>query len=173
MLKKVNIRSTLTYGLIGAVAFCIPIFFYIQSANYEDSWLLYLGSFFFMIVASIYTMQDSKKRRNNESTIALVFSSHLTTITGIILSCIICLLMLIIFVPGYLGDGPADKVLTQEPANTIKDKTNGLSVKIFLTATVINFAAASFCGIVLPFIMKGNQTEDAKEPVPLHQSGAK
>jgi multisubunit Na+/H+ antiporter MnhC subunit len=173
MLKKINIRSTLLYGLAGAVAFCIPVFFYIQSANYKDSWLLYLGSFLFMGVAAIHIMQDSKERRNNESTVSLVFSSHVTTIVGILIACIICFLMLAIFVPGYLGHGTTDKVLTQEPANTIKDRTNGLSFKIFLTATVINFAAGSFCGIVLPFTLKRNQTEDSKEPVPLHQAGAK
>jgi len=173
MLKKVNIRSTLIFGLIGAIAFCIPVFFYIQSANYKDSWLLYLGSVLFMIVAAIFTMQDSKKRSNNESTVSLVFSSHVTTIVGIILSCAICFLMLILFVPGYLSQGTTEKVLTQAPANTITDKTNGLSVKIFLTATVINFAAGSFCGIIFPFSMKRNQTQDAREPAPLHQSGIK
>ena len=171
MLKKINLRSTLISGLIAAILFCILVFFHIRSANYKNSWLLYFGSFLFMIVIWIHTMQDSKKRRNNESTVALVFASHMATLAGIIISCGICLLMLIILVPGYLDQGTAGKILTQAPANTVYDKTHGLSLQIFLSATLINFSVGSFCGIVLPFYLKRNQTRDLKEPTPLHQHG--
>ena len=170
MLKKINLRSTLISGLIAAILFCIPVFFHIRSANYKNSWLLYFGSFLFMIVIWIHTMQDSKKDGIMKVQ-WLVFASHMATLAGIIISCGICLLMLIILVPGYLDQGTAGKVLIQAPANTVYDKTHGLSLQIFLSATLINFSVGSFCGIVLPFYLKRNQTRDLKEPTPLHQHG--
>jgi hypothetical protein len=173
MFQKVNIRATIIAAITGAIMFCVPVAIYISQATYRATWLLYLGSFLFFIVMWVHTMLDSKHRRNNESTVALVFASHTATIAGIILSCIICFLLLVMMVPGYLHPGEADKVLTGEPANTIIDKTDGLSFDIFFAATFINFSVGSFTGIVLPFYMKRNQTRDRRKPTPFHQEGAK
>ncbi len=173
MFKKVNFFATLVTSLAGGVLFSVPVFFFIRDNAYTESWLLYLGSFLFLTVIWIHTVRENKKRREDESTVALIFISHVATIAGIIISCIICFLLLVTMVPGYLDSGMADKVLTGEPANTIKDKTDGLSFDIFFAATVINFAVGSFAGIILPFYTKRTQTKDSKEPTPLHQYGVK
>ena len=173
MWKKLNLRATLIAGALAAFLFSIPAFFYIRSSNYNLTGLLYVGSFLFMAVIAIHTLRDNKKRAENESTVALVFNSHMATITGVIISCILCLIMLVFMVPGYLEPGMADKVLTNEPANTIKDKTDGLSFDVLLAAALINFSVGSFVGIILPFYSKRNQTRDSREPTPLHQEGSK
>ena len=173
MLQKVNIRSTIIAAILGAIVFCVPVAIYISQATYRSTWLLYLGSFLFFIVMWVHTMLDSQNRKNNESTVALVFASHMATIAGIVLSCLVCFLLLVIMVPGYLQPGEADKVLTGEPANTIIDKTDGMSLDIFMAATIINFSVGSFAGIVLPFYMKRNQTRDKRSPTPFHNKGAK
>lgn len=174
MLRKVDIRSTLITGALGAILFCIPVFIYLRLANYDESWLLYLGSILFMIVMWVHTMRDSKKRaNNNESTVALVFASHVATITGVIFSCLLCFLLLVLLVPGYMQSGGADTVLEDAPANMVQDKTEGLSFSVFMAATVINFSVGSFAGIILPFYLKRNQTRDSKSPAPLHQHGKK
>ncbi|HEY0433389.1 MAG TPA: hypothetical protein VGC95_05925 [Chitinophagaceae bacterium] len=173
MLRKVNLRRTLLYGFISAIVFCIPTFFFIRSADYNQAWLLYVGAFLFMIIAWYQTIEDSSKRRNSESTISLVFASHVTTIAGIFLACVFCFLMLVILVPGYLSFGTAGKVLKDAPANNLAAHTRGLSGHVFFAATIFNFSVGSFAGIVLPFYMKWNQTRDSKEPAPLHQSGSK
>ena len=173
MFKKVDLQATLQYGAIAAVAFCIPVFFFIQQAKYAGAWLLYLGSFLFMSIVAFHLIKDSKKRGDNESTAALVFASHMVTIAGIIIACVICFLLLSIFIPGYLGKGMADKLLTGEPANSLKDKTDGLSIDVFMAATIINFSVGSFVSIIFPFYLKRNQTRDDREPKPLHQQGRK
>lgn len=172
LLNKVNIRATLITGVIAAFLFSIPVFIYLNEATYRSSWLLYSGSFLFLIVIWLHTFFDSQRRQHNESTVALVFNSHLATITGIIFSCLLCFLLLVIMVPGYLSPGMADKIQTGEPVNTIKDKTGGLSFEVFMAATFINFSVGSFTSIVLPFSLKRNQAKDAKEPTPLHQRGS-
>jgi hypothetical protein len=165
---KVNIRATVITGVIAAILFCIPVFFYVHFAEYRQTWRLYLGSFLFFGTIWIHTMIDSKKRDENESTVALIFSSHMATLAGIILSCIICLLLLIVMVHGFLGPGEPAKVLTGEPANTISGRMDGLSFDILMAATFINFSVGSFASIVLPFYLKRNQTKDQREPTPFH-----
>lgn len=173
MFRKIDVRSTAIAATIAAVLFSLMACVYILNANYTMSWLLYIGNVLFGIVMWIHTLRDNKKRGENESTVALVFSSHVATIAGIILSCVLCFLLLVILVPGYLGGGMADKTLTNEPVNIVKDKTDGLSFEIFLAATIINFSAGSFTGIILPFYSKRNQTRDQRDPAPLHQKGTK
>jgi hypothetical protein len=173
VLKKVNLRSTIITALLAAILFCIPVYFYIRLANYTKSWLLYMGCFFFFAVMFASTIRENKNRGENESTVALVFVSHVTTIAGVFFSCLLCFLLLVLMVPGYLEPGMAGKVLINEPANTIIDKTQGMSFEIFMAATIINFSVGSFSGIILSFYTKRNQTKDSREPTPLHQAGKK
>lgn len=171
MIKKMNLVSSFTYGAIAAVLACIPIFFYIRDASYTQSWLIYVGSFFFAIVIAIHTLRENKKRGGNESTVFMVAESHVTTLIGVVIACIICFLLLTALVPGYLSEGPAGKVMTDAPANSQEDKTNGLSFKVFMGAILFNFSMGSFVGIVFPFYSKRNQKKDSREPAPLHQKG--
>ena len=159
-------------GLAGFV-FSIPALIYIVRASYESSWLLFLGSFLFLIVIWIHTFRDSSKRQHNESTISLAFASHVTTLVGVVVASLLAFILLTILVPGYLSPGMAEKTLADVPVNNIHDKTNGLSFEIFMAATVINFSVGSFTGIVLPFAVKRNQKKDARDPAPLHQQGSR
>jgi hypothetical protein len=173
MFRKVNWKHSLTFGGIAGLLFCIPAFVYIQRASYNDSWLLYLGSmlFFLVIVADILVF--NKKRGGNDSTVAMVFESHMTTLIGVLTSLLICLILLMIMVPGFFHSGMADKQLTDAPANTIHDKTNGLNFKVFALALIANFSFGSFASIIFPFTAKRNQMGDRRDPAPLHQAGRK
>jgi hypothetical protein len=173
MFSKVNWRSTIIAGAIAALLYCITAFIYIQQADYTQSWILFLGAGLFFFTMAIHTVKESRKRGGNESTVALVFESHVTTIVGIILSSVICFILLSILVPGYLEPGITDKVLANEPRDSIADKTNGLSFNVFIGATVLCFSGGSIAGITIPFYAKRNQTKDNREPVPLHQHGRK
>jgi hypothetical protein len=173
MFRKIDFKSSIISATIAAVLFCIPVYIFIQRADYRESWLLYMGSFLFFIVMWIHTLHDSKKRQDNESTVALVFASHVVTIMGIVIAAFLSFLLLVMLVPGYLDSGMAEKQLTNEPVNIIHDKTDGLSFEVFFAATIINFSVGSFTGIVLPFYTKRNQVTDKKDPAPLHQRGAK
>jgi multisubunit Na+/H+ antiporter MnhC subunit len=172
MFKKLDIKATLIAGGLAALLFCIPAFIYLRNAYYPDTWLLYLGSFFFLVVIWLHTMRENKKRGFNESTVAMIFNSHMATITGVLISAVVCFLLLIVMVPGFFSRTP-DKELTGEPANMITGATDGLAFQVFLAAIVINFTVGSFAGIVLPFYEKRNQTKDRREPTPFHQKGTK
>src|SRR5688572_30021065 len=115
LLRKVNLWATLISGGIAGVAFSIPVFFYIIYAEYRASWLLYLGCFLFFLVIWVHTLTDSRRRSHNESTVALVFASHMATLTGIAVACLLSFLMLSTMIHGYLTSHVPDKVLTGEP----------------------------------------------------------
>ena len=64
-----------------------------------------------------------------------------------------------VLVPGFFGSGPADKVLTDLPAES-HGKTHGLLFMIFLNALIGNAAAGSFVAIILAYYAKPDQTKD-------------
>ncbi|MET0394059.1 MAG: hypothetical protein ABW019_12995 [Chitinophagaceae bacterium] len=140
---------------------------------YRASWLLYAGSFLFFVVMWMHTLHDCRQRGYNESTVAMVFGAHVATVLGVLLATFFSFLLLVAFVPGFLHAGMAHKTLAGEPVNVIHDKTNGLSFQVFFAATIINFSAGSFSGIILPFYASRDQVRDPGDPAPLHQRGVK
>jgi len=155
-------------GALAAFVFSIGVFLYILDTTYAETWLVYLGSFLFFLVILINLILFTKRHGRNSNTVTMVFSSHVTTIIGVIISCLFSFVLLSIMVPGYLDNGPAGTVSPDTPINAVHDKTNGLSFRIFIGATIFNFAFGSFVGIIFPFSLKRNQTKDSGEPYPLH-----
>ena len=172
MFKKINWLSSFRSATIAALLFCIPAFIYIKRADFTTSWVLFMGSILFLFAMAFFTFRENKKRGGNESTVTLVFAAHVTTIIGVLIACAVCFLLLVLLVPGYLQPAPAQKLLVNEPASVVMDKTNGLSFNLFLAATVLNFAGGSIAGITVPFYAKRNQTKDNREPLPLKNDTA-
>ena len=173
MFRKVNFFRTFMSAVIAAMVFIVPVYFFIRDGLYGESWLLYFGSFLFLVVIWIHTLRENKIRGENESTVAMVFNSQMATIAGIILASIFSFILLSIMVPGYLASGLPARSLVGEPANVIKDKTDGLSFEVFFAATVINFSVGSFTSIILSFYSTRNQIDGTKDSSPMHNYGHK
>lgn len=69
-----------------------------------------------------------------------------------------------VLIAGYLNSGNTDKALTDAPPNTILDKTNGLSFKIFINAILLNFFTGSFVEITFPFMLKVSRPKIPRSP---------
>ncbi|RYY58641.1 MAG: hypothetical protein EOO05_15770 [Chitinophagaceae bacterium] len=150
LFRKTMWKPALLTALIAGVLYAISVGIYIYHANYEQTWILYVGSFAFMIVMYYHVMRDSRLRGHNESTVTLVFNSHVATIAGVLIACVLSYLILAVAVPGYIRSLQADRTLEGEPVNTIHDSTDGLSFNVFMAATVINFSVGSLNGKIIP-----------------------
>ena len=156
MNKPFNPKPYLIYGLVAAVVYCIAVIIFLSNPDFSQGWLLYLGNllFLFVIVAFLYAF--NRKRSENAGTLAMLTAGHIATVAGIVISCILAFILLVIMVPGWPGG--SDKVLTGEP--TSYDTTRGLSFMVFATAVIGNFAAGSFVSIIFPFALKADQTRE-------------
>jgi hypothetical protein len=167
MFKRIDVWINLRNGIIAGVLFSICVFAYIRETDYIDSWLVYVGSFLFFVVIVIDILLFNNRRGKNANTVTMIFSSHVTTIIGVLAACIISFILLSFLVPGYYGSGQTEVAAQDAPTNTIHDKTNGLSWRVFMGATIFNFSLGSFAGIIFPFTIKRNQLKKS-EPFPLH-----
>lgn len=169
MFRKIDWRYSIVSAVIAATLFCICAFIYITKADYSVSWILFLGSVLYFFTVATVTVMDNFKRGGNESTVAMVFASHVITILGILISAIVCLIMLTVIDPGTMGFGAPEKVMTGNPPSSIQGRTGGLVFRIMFAAVVLNFFGGSIAGVTIPFYSKRNQTKDDKAPTPLEK----
>jgi hypothetical protein len=172
MFKNINIRTNLKFGAIAALLFGIPVYAYILDNTYTKSWLIYLGSALFCGVITVYTLFYNKTKDGNANTVQMIFTSLVTVVIGVVLSCLLCFVMLAIMVPGYLGTGAPGNISSDAPVNTVHDKTNGLSFRVFVGALLINFFFGAFAGSLLSFSAKRDQTRNSGNPGQVHKEGA-
>lgn len=154
MNKPFNPKPYLVYGLLGAIVYCIPVAVFLSDPGFRNAWLLYLGNLLFLFAIVAFLFRFNKKRSENASSLVMLAAGHIATAAGIIISCILAFLLLVILVHG------ADDVLS--------DKTRGINFMVFATAIIGNLSTGSFVSIVFPFALKADQT---REQVPRREQG--
>ncbi len=156
-MPKINFPTYLIFALAAALVYCIPVFIFIQLANFTQTVLLYLGNFLLMGVITLFLFYVSRKKDDNSSALTLMMGGEITVLLSIVLACLLSLILLLILVPGLFHSGDAGKFLSNAPATTIQGNTNGLAFMVFLNAVIGNLFAGSFVSIILPFSLKKEQ----------------
>lgn len=92
---------------------------------------------------------------SNGTKVYPVFRGVVTTLTGIVISVILCFITLMILMPGFIENTPVHHLLQNEPAAAMKGRTNGLVFKVFFAAILLNFFGGSIASLILSFYPKG------------------
>jgi hypothetical protein len=163
MFKGIKLRPYVIHSLVAALLYCLPLIFFLKTADYTRAWLLYTGNFLFLLVIVYFLFVFNAKRDENAGTLAMLTASSITTIMGTIMALIFSLILLVVFIPGLLSSGSPAKHLINEPANSIQGKTDGLVFMIIANSVIGNVSCGLFAAIIFPFSLKGDQT---KEKVP-------
>jgi hypothetical protein len=157
MKKNQLLKLYFIFGLIAAMFYSAAAFVFIQKAVYTESWVLYVGNFAFMVVIACFLFYVSNLKDNNSSTLSLIVSGEKTVLVGMVAAALLSFILLVILVHGLLGTGTPGKVITEKPANTITDRTNGLDFMLIMNALIGNFVTGSFVSVMLPASLKRNQ----------------
>jgi hypothetical protein len=165
MFKKEYLASYIKWGIISAIAFCIPMLIFMKSSDYRSAWLLYLGNAMVLVVTAIYMLVFNKNQNENASTQTMMAAGHIATLIGIIISCIVALIALFIFVPDIFSSGTSQSAMGDAPAQTGTGKTHGMLFFVFMNATIGNFCGGSFSSILIPYSARKNQTKDRRSEV--------
>lgn len=160
MFRKEYVSKYLTYGILAAVLFCLPMIYFVNSADYRKTWLLFLGNVFFLVVICVFLLSFNKMKFENTSTQNMVVAGHLTTLTGIVISCIVAAITIAFFSPSLSGD-----IMVDAPSQTGTGSTHGLIFFVFMNSIIGNLAGGSFASVIVPYTAKKNQTKDQKSEV--------
>jgi predicted acyltransferase len=164
MFKNPFFKVSLLFGLMAAIAYSIAAFVFIQKAVYTESWILYVGNFAFMTVIACFLFYVSRLKDNNSTTLSLIGAGEKTVIIGMAAAALLSFILLLILVHGLLGTGTPSKVITDKPANTVTDRTNGLDFMLIMNSLIGNFVTGSFVSIMLPASLKRNQKTEKGSP---------
>jgi hypothetical protein len=150
-----SLPEILPYAIASAILYCISVVFYIRNASFQGSWMLYVGNLLFGIGIMGFLISYLRKKKESAYSSYMVLAGHVVTFIGIILSCIISLLLLLIISPGVFHSVTSNTpVLGDSPAQMRDNIHNGLMTGLFMNAVVGNISAGSFLSIVLPNTMR-------------------
>lgn len=150
MFKTPFLRTNLIFGLLAGLIYCIPVFFFIQQANYTQTWLLYLGNFLFMVIIIVYLIFISKLKNENSGTVSLIVTGEKEVIFATLVAVILSFILLAVFIRGFFGNGIPGKVLSDRPVSIIHDRTHGLDFMVLTNAVTGNLVTGSFMSVILP-----------------------
>ena len=150
MANKAFYKSYFVFGIGAAIVYAIAGFIFIQKAIYTESWVLYVGNFMFMIIIGWSLFYMSRTKADYASSLPLIVDGEKTVIIGVIASTLLSFILLLIMIHGLFGSGTPGKVLLDKPANTVRDRTNGLDFMLIVNSLVGNFVTGSFVSVMLP-----------------------
>ncbi len=156
MPNKSSVFYLSRYGIAAAVAYSIPVVFFLKDRRFSDAWLLYLGSALFLICIFVFGIIYYGKNNLNPGR---VYNGFVVTILGVIFSCVLILVLTLLLTPDVFGIGSSGDVLCQTPAAITKRGTHGILFMMLTNAVIINFCAGIFSTV-----MARSKNEEKKLP---------
>ena len=138
--NKKSILYLSRFAIIAAILYCIPVIFFLKSEKFSQTWLLYVGNALFLFCLFIFGILYGSKNDN----LLRRYNGFTVTILGVIFSCILVFILILIFSPDILNIGSNGGVLKQTPAAIAKKNNHGIIFILFADAIIGNVTAGSF-----------------------------
>lgn len=168
LLNKQHLRQYLFYGSAAAIVYIVPYIIFLSRNEYEDFYMLFIGSGLFMLSIFIYTLKLIRQPYDKRRTLSMIFAGHLATMTGVLIAAILVVILFRFFFPHLFSTTPPGKVVEDLPAAMRSNKPAGVLFPILFITTLGNFGVGSFISIVAAYAGKLNQTED--KPISLEKT---
>lgn len=166
MFKNHPILFYLKYAVVAAILYCITAGIFIYNNVFELSYILYIGNMLFGICIGIFIWRYNKNRKENANAGLMAFAGHITTVMGIIITCMVLLVLIMLLAPdAFSSSQQVNEIIEQAPAQ-LQGKNRGLLMILFMNAIVGNVSAGSFISIIMPYTVKRNQKGDASRMTP-------
>lgn len=165
-------RQVILFSIAAAIAYCIPVYSYIQQMSYEESYVLYVGNFLFAAVIGVFIAWFYKKHQRDISTIRLVVIGGKAAMAGVVVACILVTLMLFVLVPHIFGGTPPDDLTLKASPGQFSGKNLGFGKILYLNAVLGNMGASFFISLLIPFSVMKNiyPGETAKKESPKNEN---
>jgi len=146
-----HIIEYLTYGSIAGLLYGGTVWYLLSTKNYQDNWMLHLGSILFFFVILIYTIRLTRRRKDYKSTWTMLFAGHGAVLVGVAVAAVFAGILCAIYMPGaQFPNAPGG----------YNEHNYGVLIHIFFTAVLENFAAGGFAAVLVAYVIKPDQTKD-------------
>ena len=156
MKKNLNLSLYITYAVISAVIYSIPMLFLLINKRFEDIWLLFLGNSLFFLCILFSIIHVTKKFYENGNLGTLVLSGMYVTLASLGMIAMITLLSYTTFDLSSLHKTGNKAIIQDAPAST----TTGLVFMLFICGLFVNLFVGAFASFVAAVTAKGRQTTE-------------
>ena len=159
MLKKIPLHF-IKYSILPAILYIIPLIIFILDKTFTQAWLLYLGNALFLCYIFVFGVYYAKQQNNRTSPLSAGLA---VTLIGIIFTCILVLVVIVIFAPGMFHIGSSIQALENTPAALPNKNSHGVIFMLFSSAIIGNFTAGSVSSVLAAGATKHTKMRD-QEP---------
>lgn len=157
MFTKDQILSYLKYSIVAAVLYLISVGIFLALDTYTQTYILYIGNVAFAIVIVVFILAFNRRRDKNASPKMMIAAGHITTVMGVLLSCLGVFILLAIMKPsGYTAVSQTANELSK-PTPGLMENAHALMFVLFMDAVFGNVGAGSFVSFLLPNTAKQDQ----------------
>lgn len=156
MAKKILLYF-IKYSILPAIVYIIPLVIFILDKTFSETWLLYLGNALFLCYIFVFVIYYA--RQQNKITSPLTAGLAVTLI-GIVFTCILVPLVLVIFAPGVFHIGSSTQAFQNTPAALPNKNSHGVIFMLFASATIGNFTAGSVSSVLAAGATKHTKMRD-------------
>jgi hypothetical protein len=165
--NRQHVREYFTNGLLAAVLYVIPVFFFLSQKKYEDLYYLYAGTGLFMFTIFFYALRLVNRPYDSKRAVSMLIAGNLATIAGVFISVILVLIGFFFYFPDIFSVTPTRSLLQDAPSTIQPARPSGLLFMILILTIFGNTAVGSFVSVVTAYVGKKNQTRD--KPASLDQ----
>ncbi len=161
MKKRLNLSLYLTYAVICAVVYSVPMLLLLTNRMFEDVWLLFLGNslFFISILFSIIHINNKLYQNGNLGT--LILSGICVTLASMAMIAVITFLLYLGFdISSLHRTGTAASIHDSPNTNSPDGKSSGLVFMLFVCGLFVNLFVGAFASFVASVTAKGRQTTE-------------
>lgn len=134
------------YSLLCALAYCIPVIFYLMNDTFTNSWVLYIGNTAYILLLIISGYFVNKKLNDYASLRSMITAGAKVIFSSILIICILTAIL------AFAIRGNSSAVVKSAP-----DRTDNLYYMLPLNAIFVNFLMGFFAVIIGAVTIKKNQ----------------
>jgi hypothetical protein len=144
MLNNKTFRYLNRFAIVLAIAYIIPVIFFLKDRRFSDTWLLYVGSGLFLVISFLFGILYG---HGNADGSPIPYNGFTVAILGVIFSVILIILFTLLLAPDIFGIGVHHAFRQMPPEMTPNWPGRILFILIF-DAVVMNFAAGTFSALM-------------------------
>jgi uncharacterized membrane protein YhaH (DUF805 family) len=138
MNKDVTFPDYYKTGIACAIAYCIPLLFFLKNEQLTGTWILYIGNLAFTIILLISAAIINKRLHDETSIMQMLSAGTRLAIAGIVCTIPVMVALFFLFGHQFVRTGPANETF---PGLFLLLLTNVVIVDIFVGCFGILFAA--------------------------------
>lgn len=160
--NKEHLKEYITYGLICAIAYMLPVMYFLYDNKYENFYFIYIGNLLFMFGILLYVSRLLSRPYDGKRAVSMMVEGLFTTIIGVIISCILLLVSIFLFFPTMLPMA-ANKVIENAPETMQTNHPSDLLLMVMINTIIVNVGVGALMSVIVAYAGKKNQTTDKTE----------